>query len=152
VKSCFFLSLLLVCTAAQFVYAQTTTTTQNVSSTPLWVKDLRRAEIVAFGVFPFAMFVTTSVIDTYRFATHDWDQLYAPWPIKPAGAIVMTQDELTNTVTIAAGLSLVVSIVDYLIVQNKRHKQARRLDRVPGETPITTRRPWPETEQSVQDE
>jgi hypothetical protein len=152
VKSRFFLSLLLVCTVAQSVHAQTTTATQNVSSTPLWVKDLRRAEIVTFGAFPFAMFVTTFMIDTYRLATHDWDMLYAPWPLKPAGSIAMTQDELTNTVTIAVGLSLAVSIADYLIVRNKRHKQARLLDHVPGETPITTRRPWPETEQPVQDE
>jgi hypothetical protein len=152
VKSRFFLYLLLVCTVAQSVHAQTTTATQKVSSTPLWVKDLRRAEIVAFGAFPFAMFLTTSVVDSYRYATHDWNQLYAPWPLKPAGAIVMTQDELKNTVTIAVGLSLAVSIADYFIVQSKRHKQARLLDRVPGETPITTRRPWPETEQPVQDE
>jgi hypothetical protein len=150
VKSRFLLLLLLV-TVAHSIYAQTTTT-PNVSPTPLWVKDLRRAEIVAFGAFPFAMFATTFTIDTYRLASHDWDMLYAPWPFKPAGAIVMTQDELKNTITIAVGLSLAISIADYLIVRHKRHKQARRLDRVQGETPITTRRPWPETEQPVQDE
>jgi hypothetical protein len=139
------------------IHAQTTTATQNASimsasSTPLWVKDLRRAEIVAFGAFPFAMFFTSITVDTYRFATHGWDTLYAPWPIKPAGAVVMTQDELKNTVTIAMGISLAVSIADYFIVRSKRQKQARIFDRIQGETPITTRRPWPETEQPVQDE
>jgi hypothetical protein len=98
------------------------------------------------------MFFTSISVDTYRYATHGWNPLYAPWPLKPAGALAMTQDELKNTLTIAAGLAVAVSIADYFIVRNKRQKQARLLDHVPGETPITTRRPWPEADQSLQSE
>jgi hypothetical protein len=109
----------------------------DTSEFPLWAKDLRRAEIVTFGSFPFTMFFTTFAVDTWRCYSHDWDPLYAPWPAKPPGAINMTQDELTMTIAVAAVISVAIAITDFSIVQIKRYKEKQRIKNLPAGSPIT---------------
>jgi hypothetical protein len=113
----------------------------DTSEFPLWVRDLRRAEIVAFGSFPFTMFFATFAMDSLRFANHGGNFSYAPWPFKSAGAVEMSRHERTNTIIAAAAASLVISLVDYIIVRYKRAKAAEA-DPGPGQ-PIIIRRPWP---------
>jgi len=84
------------------------------------VKDLRRGEIVFFGSFPFTVFFTRTIMDLSRFAAHNWDQRYAPWPFKSPGAVSMTNNELGLMFTIAVSASLVISVVDYFLARNKR--------------------------------
>ncbi|MDR3114468.1 MAG: hypothetical protein LBU25_03000 [Treponema sp.] len=132
------------------VQAQTTTTPAQQATAafdtagfPQWVKDLRRGEIVAFGSFPFTMFFTLTLVDTYRSATHNWDIHYAPWPLKAftAGAIDLTKDEQLLTLTAAATGSVVLALIDFLILHYKRTKQARELKQLPAEVPIIIRKP-----------
>jgi hypothetical protein len=89
---------------------------------PQWVKDLRRAEIIAFGSFPFTLFFTKTFIDLYRTAAHDWDRRYAPWPFKAAGAVAMEGDQIKMMFTIAVSASLAISVTDYIIVRYKRSR------------------------------
>jgi hypothetical protein len=89
---------------------------------PQWVKDLRRAEIVAFGSFPFTLFFTKTFIDLYRTAAHDWDRRYAPWPFKAAGAVLMETDQIKMMFAIAASASLAISITDFIVVRYKRSR------------------------------
>jgi hypothetical protein len=103
---------------------------------PLWVKDLRRADIIAFGSFPFTMFFTTFAIDTWRCADHGWDQKYAPWPFKGSGAIDMTTSEHEQNMIIAAAASVTLALTDYVIVRIKRHKLARKAQNMPAGSPI----------------
>ena len=130
------------------IQAQTTTTpaqkaTASFDTTgfPQWVKDLRRGEIVAFGSFPFTMFLSLTIVDTYRSATHNWDTRYAPWPLKASGAVDMTKDEQLRTLTVAAAGSVVLALIDFFILQYKRTKQAQELQKLPGEVPIIIRKP-----------
>jgi hypothetical protein len=109
----------------------------DTSEFPLWAKDLRRAEIVTFGSFPFTMFFATFAMDTWRCYSHDWDPLYAPWPAKPPGAINMTQDELAMTIAVAAAISVVVAITDFSIVQIKRYRERQQVKKLPAGSPIT---------------
>jgi hypothetical protein len=109
----------------------------DTSEFPLWAKDLRRAEIVTFGSFPFTVFFTTFAMDTWRCYSHGWDPLYAPWPAKPPGAVNMTQDELTMTIAIAAVTSVAIAVVDFSIVQIKRHRERQRVKSLPAGSPIT---------------
>ncbi|MDR2073215.1 MAG: hypothetical protein LBP60_07265 [Spirochaetaceae bacterium] len=92
---------------------------------PQWVKDLRRAEIVALGSFPFAVFFTATFVDLYRCASHGWDRRYAPWPVKSAGAVSMNDNELRAMFSIAISTSLLISLVDYFVV---RYKRTRAVD------------------------
>jgi hypothetical protein len=136
-------SSIILLSLAMSVFPQTTT--QAETTTPLWLKDLRRAEIVAFGSFPFAMFISSFGVDTYRFFTHDGNMLYAPWPLNLGGVAEKTQDELKLTITVAVGLSLAVSLADFLIVRYKRRARAELPVNKPGETPIIIRQPLSDT-------
>jgi hypothetical protein len=114
---------------------------------PLWTKDLRRAEIVTFGSFPFTVFFTTFATDMWRCYSHDWDPLYAPWPAKPPGAINMTQNELAVTLTVAAALSVAIAVTDFSIVQIRRHRERQRVKKLPAGSPIIiTKKPAAEPE------
>ncbi|MDL2228751.1 hypothetical protein LJC14_00700 [Treponema sp. OttesenSCG-928-L16] len=108
---------------------------------PLWAKDLRRGEIVAFGTLPFTIFFATFAVDTYRWASHDWDNRYAPWPIKSTGAINMSRQQLGMTFAIAIGTSAVIAVADHIIVRVKRNKAQREAESLPQGQPIIIRRP-----------
>jgi hypothetical protein len=139
-----FLGLVLCCSLS----AQTVLDSEPIPATefdtsefPLWARDLRRAEIVAFGSFPFTMFFATFAMDSFRFASHGGNFSYAPWPFKSAGAVEMSRREWTNTIIAAAAASLIISLADHIIVRYKRAKAAKE-DPGPGQ-PIIIRRPWP---------
>jgi len=106
----------------------------DTSEFPQWGKDLRRMDIIMFGVFPFSMFFVTTVMDSIRWYEHskfsfsEADRRYAPWPLKSAGAVEMTKDEHFQTIMIAAGVSVTVAIVDLLIVKIRRDKERRRIE------------------------
>jgi hypothetical protein len=138
------------------VYAQTTAVTSakefDTSTFPQWAKDLRRAEIVAFGSFPFTLFLASFATDTVRFANNNWDTRYAPWPIRSAGGIEMGTRQRLITIGGAAAGSVLISLVDYAIVQYKRNKVKRQSLDLPDGSPIIIRRPWSETETEAGDE
>jgi hypothetical protein len=116
------------------------------SDFPQWVKDLRRAEIVAFGSFPFTMFTATFAMDAYRWVAHgggisEEARKYAPWPFKGAGAVDMSNDEHKITMAAAAAASVTIALLDCIIIQAKRYKARERVERMPPGTPIIIRTP-----------
>ncbi|MDR1318028.1 MAG: hypothetical protein LBJ90_00255, partial [Treponema sp.] len=120
----------------------------DTSTFPQWVKDLRRFEIVAFGSFPFAMFTATFAMDTQRWASNgmswsDEGRRYAPWPLKSAGAVNMSNKEQEMTMAIAAGLCGAIALADFIVVQIKRHSDRKRVENLPAGTPIIIKSPWP---------
>jgi hypothetical protein len=136
----FFLAAL-SCLGAQSSSPEPAATHFDTSEFPQWARDLRRAEIVAFGSFPFAFFFATISMDLYRSATHGWDRRYAPWPVKPAGSIDMTHDEHLLTLGLAAGGAVLIALTDYAIVRYKRSKAEQRSRELPAGTPIIIRKP-----------
>jgi hypothetical protein len=90
------------------------------------MRDVRRGEIVAFGSFPFTLFLSTFTMDSVRFFTNDMNRAYLPWPLKGPGAIEMSRDEKKQTLMIAAAASITIAFVDFAIVAIKRHREARR--------------------------
>ncbi|MDR2068250.1 MAG: hypothetical protein LBP71_00065 [Spirochaetaceae bacterium] len=136
------------------VYAQTSSGSTTVmpsvefdtSTFPQWAKDLRRAEIVAFGSFPFTLFLATFTTDTVRFANNNWDTRYAPWPIRSAGGIEMNTRQRLITIGAAAAGSVIISLADHFIVRYKRNRAEKARLNLPDGSPIIIRRPWPETD------
>jgi hypothetical protein len=148
-KAPFFFLILLIFILPVMLPAQTGLTDDNpmasssfdMSGFPQWARDLRRGEIIAFGAFPFMYFFSNFGFDIYRMVSHDWDRLYAPWPLKPAGAIDQTQEEKIRVLGIAAGGAIVLAFVDYGIQRHKRNRLAREIRSMPDGTPIIIRTP-----------
>ena len=119
----------------------------DTSEFPQWGKDLRRLDIIMFGVFPFSMFFVTTVMDSIRwydnsrFSFSEADRRYAPWPLKSAGAAEMTADEHFRTIMIAAGVSVTVALVDLLIVKIRQDKERRRIESMRKSTYIIDKSP-----------
>ena len=142
--------LILLALFALDIPAQTNTVPSIMESTtlPQWVKDLRRWEIITFGSFPFTMFTATFAMDMFRWSQangldfSDAGRRYAPWPLKSAGAIAMESKEQELTITIAAGLSVLVACTDMIIVQVKRNRERKRAEALPVGTTIITKTPW----------
>jgi len=115
-----------------------TESTYKASDVPQWVKDFRRWDIITFGAFPFSMFFVTTVTDIIRWqAANNLDfsedgRRYAPWPLKSAGAVEMTNDEYKRTILIAIGVSAIIAGIDLLIVVTKRNKERRRIESLPS--------------------
>ena len=125
----------------------------DMKDSPQWAKDLRRAEIITFGSFPFMYFFSNIGVDLYRFGTHGRDRAYAPWPVdsfgNQQGSVPKTKKERFMTVGIAAGFSVLVAIIDYRIVLSKRSKQEREMVDYPPGTPIIIRSPMNEDETEI---
>jgi len=103
---------------------------------PQWAKDLRRYDVIAFGIFPFCIFfvnVSTDLIRWNQMNGMDWGgREYAPWPIKTAPAYERTTDEHFQNIMMAAGLSLSIALVDLLIVKLRDLRERRRLESLPA--------------------
>jgi hypothetical protein len=101
---------------------------QDTSEFPQWARDLRRGEIVAFGVFPFTMFASTFAMESMRYFQHDMDGAYLPWPFKGPGAIEMSREEREQSLVAAAIASVTIAAIDFTIVQVKRYREKRRIE------------------------
>ncbi|MCL2196643.1 MAG: hypothetical protein FWB77_03405 [Treponema sp.] len=114
----------------------TTETTFKSSDLPQWAKDMRRFDIISFGMFPFSLFFVTFITDMVRWGeanNFDMNDLrYAPWPLKSAGAVEMTTEEYNRTILISAGVSVGIALIDLAIVLIKRSSERRRTESQPS--------------------
>lgn len=87
---------------------------------PRWARDLRRGEIIALGSFPVVLLLTNVGYDVVRFGREsleagEWNYTYAPWFFGPPDKPPLTEDERIGVLLTAAGLSVGVAVVDYII-------------------------------------
>jgi hypothetical protein len=115
---------------------------------PQWARDLRRADIITFGSFPFSFFLAGIIVDTYRASQHNWDTRYGPWPVNMGGAVSRTTDEHLTTIFVAAGGAVLVATADYIIQRVKRERAAREAARLVPPDPGIIRKPWPPGEEA----
>jgi hypothetical protein len=91
---------------------------------PAWLRDLRRAEVILVGSFPFTLFFTFEAYDTYRYVANGSNPSFAPWPFRPGSAQVYTLEEKMGVAATAVMLSLAVAAADYII--GRIHERAAR--------------------------
>ena len=124
----------------------------DMTGFPQWARDMRRFDIIAFGAFPFSMFIVTFVTDMCRWYDANGmnfnDLRYAPWPLKSAGAVEMTGEEYTRTILIAAGFSAVLALTDFIIVKIRRDSERRRIESRPSGSVNVSRGPYENSAQS----
>ncbi|MDR2742253.1 MAG: hypothetical protein LBB98_08905 [Treponema sp.] len=105
---------------------------------PQWARDLRRADIITFGSFPFTFLLAGIIVDTYRTFQHG-DSRYAPL----VGSISRTTGENVAVISAAAGGAVLVATADYIIQRVKRERAAREAARLTPQEPVIIRTPWP---------
>jgi hypothetical protein len=92
---------------------------------PQFARDLRRFDVVSFGLFPFAFLVTSIGYDLMRSSQHGWDSAYYPWPLNSDG-VGWSSDDYRNVLIGAAVVSLSVAAIDMAIIWVKRRAAGRR--------------------------
>ncbi len=103
---------------------------------PQWQKDLRRAEIIAFGTLPFVTFLSSVGFEVYRYQAHGYADAYKPWPIKDSNtAIALSEGEQVKILMISAGISIGSAVFDYGFRAIMRALRANALDRHNREIP-----------------
>ena len=86
---------------------------------PGWSRSLRRTEIIALGLFPFAYLFTSLVYDTGRYAMHNYDGRYAPGPFRSADSVGRTSADSRNVIMISISLSALLAVIDLFIDDSK---------------------------------
>jgi hypothetical protein len=92
---------------------------------PAWTKALWRAEAIFVGSFPFALFTTLEVYDTYRYVDSGFQMEYAPWPIGSTSAVTYDETETLWLAVSALSISLVVTAIDF-IIERIHERDAKR--------------------------
>jgi hypothetical protein len=92
---------------------------------PQFAKDLRRFDIVSFGLFPFAYLVTSIGYDLLRSSQHNWNPAYYPWPMN-SGGVPWESEDYHNVIGGSAVVSLAVAASDLTIIWIKRHTAAKK--------------------------
>lgn len=82
---------------------------------PQWAKDLRRWEIIFFGTIPFSFFYTSFSYDFYRYASNDFDSIYAPAILGNKTPLIRTNSEKLQIIAFSLSLSAVLAFADYLL-------------------------------------
>jgi hypothetical protein len=87
---------------------------------PQWALDVRRAEIVALGVYPIAYLFTTLAYDLFRFTRESIDRgavatEYAPLFFAPPDAPGYDRDERRGVFVASISVSALVAVADYLL-------------------------------------
>jgi len=147
-RQVFFVLIILIFLGSQSGLLAQTSSSASMGSTnfdmsdfPLWAKDLRRGEIIAFGSFPFTYFLMNFGFDLYRWGTNGWDRRYAPSLFSSAGAIEKTQTQKFITIGLSAGGAIIVAAVDYGIMRHKRKVRENEIKSLPEGTPVIIRTP-----------
>ena len=86
----------------------------------------RRFEIVSLGTFPIMLFYSDFGFDLQRYSAHNFDSLYAPWPIKSPTSAPLTDSERYARIGVALGACVIVGAIDAYFHAMKVRK-ARRL-------------------------
>ncbi|MBN1647429.1 MAG: hypothetical protein JW874_05295 [Spirochaetales bacterium] len=94
---------------------------------PVWLRDLRRGEIIAIGSFPFTFFVSQLAYGFYRYYDHDFDANYSPSFLMGSGSTAAyTDDEKRKIIVISLCLSAGMALVDFIIGKLKHDKKPGR--------------------------
>ena len=89
--------------------------------------DIRRAEIIAFGTFPFTVLFSTVFYDVFRYFYNGMSSAYLPWPFKDSStAIAITNEEYMILLGVSAGISVGIAVVDFALRKALKRRRERR--------------------------
>lgn len=96
----------------------------DTKSTPQWLKDVRRGEIITLGSWPFTLLLTAFGFSLGECFAHNFDSSYIKNPFVLAGGDY-SRSEATRILLTSLGVSVGVGVVD-LVVNIVRRKKAEK--------------------------
>lgn len=91
------------------------------------LRDIRRAEIIAFGTFPFVVLFGTVFYDVFRYFYNGMDSAYLPWPFKDSStAVAISNSEYMGLFIASAGISVGIGVIDFVVRRALRKSRERR--------------------------
>ena len=95
---------------------------------PLWARDLRRGEIIAFGAFPIALILSNVGYRLGRFTSEslqrgEFATEYAPAFASPEQRAQLTEGEQVGLLLTAGAISVAIAVVDYLLARRERRRE-----------------------------
>ncbi|MBO4732459.1 MAG: hypothetical protein J5597_06625 [Spirochaetaceae bacterium] len=93
---------------------------------PEWAHQLRRSEIITVGSYPFTMMSVGFGYSLYRYFANDMSSSYSPNPFVNANSKNYTADEQKKMIKYAAGMSLGIGLLDFIINQSIRSEEKKQ--------------------------
>ncbi len=92
------------------------------SEFPQGLRDLRRAEIILVGSYPFSLLFTKIGMDVYDYASNGFDSKYAPSLFGGSSNIDRTSSDPEKVLLTALCVSAGVVLIDFIIGKVKKGK------------------------------
>ena len=99
------------------VFAQSSIKEEE-DETPLFIKDLRRFEIITLGSLPFVLLDSTLVYSGIKYAQNDFDSAYIP----SLNQSNFSKKEQTGVLLTSLGICLGIGLTDLIVNIVKRNK------------------------------
>ncbi len=91
------------------------------------LSDIRRAEIIAFGTYPFVVLFSLGIYEVLRYFINGMEEAYLPWPFKNSStAIAVTDEEYMMLFLASAGISVGIATVDFVLRKILKSVRERR--------------------------
>lgn len=94
---------------------------------PVFLKDLRRAEIVTLGSMPFITFSVSLGWSFGRYAYNGFDSNYFVNPFSKSSTSNFTTDEQIGIILTSLGISVGIGLTDYVYHVIKRNQKTKKI-------------------------
>lgn len=107
----------------------------NEKTIPQWVKDMRRAEIITLGSWPFTTLMVSLTYSMAMFASHNWNSSYFRNPFSSSGE-GYSFNEIKGILLSSAAISVGIGATDLVwqIVKREKAKKKRNADQLKNVT------------------
>ena len=93
---------------------------------PLWSKKLRRGEIIAVGIFPIALLLTSLGYGYYEYAYHNFDSEYKPGIFGDSSGGRSESEK--HTILISTGVFCITfAFVDFLLGERREYLDKKNI-------------------------
>ena len=100
---------------------------------PQFLLDMRRAEIVTFGSYPFTTMAVGAGFSLFKYFSSGMDSKYTPNPFIKTSSANLTDAETRGIILGAAGLSLGIGIIDFFLNQIALSTEKQKKEAMLGE-------------------
>lgn len=126
-----FMTVLLTFTTQMFCFADTGSDTTPApyapDEFPVFMKDIRRFEIISLGAMPFITLNASLAYSIGKYAAHDFDSDYSPNPFAKSSDGGYSEDEQKGILLTSLGISVGIGLTDFIVNIIKHSKKNKKI-------------------------